>query len=162
MVLSRVQPVAWMCCVLFAVLPGLPTPAQDATPETYLELLRSDVRAERVDLLTEALEMTEQEANLFWPIFREYDTELAALGDRRVALIKAFVGSYDRATDEDVSGFAKEWFALQNDRLKLRKRYFNKATKAVGVRIATRFIQVENVVGMLIDLQIAAELPLVE
>ena len=66
------------------------------------------------------------------------------------------------ANGDTISEFAKEWFSIQSDRLKLRKRYFNKVQKAVGVRTATRFIQVENVIGMMIDLQIAAELPLVE
>jgi hypothetical protein len=162
MVLKRKMSVVLACGALLAGLAVCTSPAQAETPETYLELLRSDVRTARVDLLTEALELTAEESELFWPIFREYDTELMTLGDRRVALIKAFLESYDAATDEDVSGFAKEWFALHHDRLKLRKRYFNKVSKAVGVRVATRFVQVENIVGMLIDIQIAAELPLVE
>ena len=149
------------CCFALTAMLGFPAFAQ-ATPETYLELLRSDVRSARVEILTEALELSDSEGQAFWPIFREYDTELMKLADRRVALIKAFVASYDSMTDEQVSSFAKDWFGLQNDRLKLRKKYFNKVAKAVSPQVAARFIQVENLVGMLIDIQIAAELPLVE
>ena len=148
-------------CVAVAAVLGLPAFAQ-ATPEMYLELLRSDVRAARVEILTDALELSDAEGTVFWPIFREYDTELMKLGDRRLALIKSFVASLASATDEQISSFAKESFALQSKRLKLRRKYHGKVTKAVSPKVAARFIQVENVMGMMIDIQVAAELPLVE
>ena len=45
--------------------------------------------------------------------------------------------SLEGLTDEQVSEFAKESFAIQNDRLKLKKKYFNKVSKAVAARIRT-------------------------
>ncbi len=139
-----------------------PSSAQSPTPETYLELLRSDVRTSKVEILTEALALSEPQSKAFWPIYREYGTELAKLGDRRIAMIKAFAETYGSTTDEQATLFAKDWFALQSDRLKLRKNYFNKVSKAVSPLVAAQFIQVENVIGMLIDIQVAAELPLME
>ncbi len=77
-------------------------------------------------------------------------------------MIKAFAETYGSITDEQATQFAKDWFAVHGDRLKLRKKYFDKVSKAVSPLVAAQFIQVENVVGMLIDIQIAAELPLME
>ena len=141
---------------------GSPSSAQSTTPEAYLELLRSDVRTAKVEILTEALALSGPQGEAFWPVYREYDTELAKLGDRRIAMIKAFAETYGSITDEQATQFAKDWFALHSDRLKLRKSYFNKVSKAVSPLIAAQFIQVENVIGMLIDIQVAAELPLME
>jgi hypothetical protein len=112
--------------------------------------------------MTEALELTDAQGSAFWPIYREYDTELSALGDRRIALIKTFAAKYGTMTDADASTFAKDYFALHKDRLKLREKYFDRVAKATSSVIAARFVQVETVVGNLIDLQIAAELPLFE
>jgi hypothetical protein len=39
---------------------------------------------------------------------------------------------------------------------------FKRVSKATSSLVAARIIQVENLIGMLIDLQVAAELPLVE
>jgi hypothetical protein len=39
----------------------------------YAELLRSDVRAEKVAIITEVMDFTEAEDAAFWPIYREYD-----------------------------------------------------------------------------------------
>ncbi len=139
-----------------------PSSAQSPTPETYLELLRSDVRTSKVEILTEALALSEEQGEAFWPIYREYDTALATLVDRKVAMIKAFAETYGSITDEQATLFAKDWFALQSDRLKLRKNYFNKVSKAVSPLVAAQFIQLENVIGMLIAIQVAAELPLME
>ena len=132
------------------------------TPEKYLELLRSDVRTEKVAILTEALELPQTQADAFWPLYREYDTELNVLGDRRVALVKRFAEKYGTLTDADADTFVKEWFSLQTDRTKLRQKYYGKISKATSSLVAARFLQVENTLGMLIDLNIAAELPLLE
>ena len=148
--------------VLLVAGGALPASAQSPTPEAYLELLRSDVRTAKVEILTEALALTTPQGEAFWPIYREYDTELAKLGDRRVAMIKGFAETYGSITDEQATLFAKDWFALHGDRLKLRKNYFGKVSKAVSPLVAAQFIQLENVIGMLIDIQVAAELPLME
>ena len=155
----RIASAGWL--LAFEVVAFGTAMAQSA-PEKYLELLRGDVRAERVEILTEALDLPPAQADAFWPLFREYDTELTALSDRRVALIKRFAEKYGTLTDADADGIAREWFKLQNDRNKLRQKYYGKIAKATSSLVAARFIQVEHTVGMLIDLNIAAELPLME
>ena len=49
----------------------------------YAELLRSDVQAQKVAILTEVMGFTEAEDKAFWPIYRDYNTEMAKLGDDR-------------------------------------------------------------------------------
>jgi len=152
-----------VCCVLAtAGALALPALAQGSAPEKYLELLRGDIRNAKVEILTEALDLPQAQADAFWPIYREYDTELSALGDRRVSMVKRFAEKYGTMTDVDAAAFGKDWFALQRDRLKLREKYHAKVAKATSSLVAARFIQVENTLGMLLDLQIAAELPLLE
>jgi len=150
------------CSLAAAAFLAVPVFAADAAPDKYLELLRSDLRTTKVEILTEALDLSEAQAAAFWPIYREYDAELATLGDRRVSLVKRFVDQYGTMVDADAATFAKDWFTLQKDRLKLREKYFGKIAKVTSNMIAARFIQVENTLGMLIDLQIAAEAPLIQ
>jgi len=150
------------CCLAAAAFLAVPVFPQSAAPDKYLELLRSDLRTTKVEIMTEALDLTEPQAAAFWPIYREYDAELATLGDRRVSLVKRFVAQYGTMADTDAGTFAKDWFALQQDRLKLREKYFGKIAKVTSNIVAARFIQVENTLGMLIDLQIAAEAPLMK
>ena len=46
--------------------------------------------------MTEVMGFTEAEDKAFWPIYRDYDAEMAKLGDERVALI----AEYARATTQ--------------------------------------------------------------
>ncbi len=151
-----------LCVLATAGALALPAVAQGAAPEKYLELLRSDLRTGKVEIMTDALDLPQAQADAFWPLYREYETELSALGDRRVSMVKRFAEKYGTMTDADAATFAKDWFALHRDRLKLREKYYAKVAKAISSMVAARFIQVENTLGMLLDLQIAAELPLLE
>jgi len=44
----------------------------------------------------------------------------------------------------------------------LREKYFKKVSKAVSPKSAARFVQVEDRVDMLLNLQLAANLPMVQ
>jgi len=151
--------VAMAACLLgLAVLTG--SSAVRAQGDPYLELLRSDVQTEKVAIMTEGMMLTSEQGDKFWPIYREYQTELGKLGDRRIAMIKEFAANYDALTDEVAQKISKEWFSLQEDRLKLLKSTHGRVAKELGPAIAARFVQLEHAVQMLIDVQIAAEMPL--
>ena len=60
----------------------------------YAELLRSDVQAQKIAILTEVMGFSETEDKAFWPIYRDYNAEMAKLGDERVALIAEYARVY--------------------------------------------------------------------
>ncbi len=128
----------------------------------FIELLRSDIRAEKVALLTEDMGLTRAEAEAFWPLQRAYENELAPISDRRVQLIRSYAEQWGALDDAAADEIVSEWFAIHQDRLALQKSTYRKMKKAVGALVAARFLQIESAVGNLIDLQIAAELPILE
>ena len=130
--------------------------------DAYIELLRSDARTQKVAVITEALQLTDEESTAFWPVHRDYELELSEIIDDRIALIKDYAQNYDNLTNEKAKELARKVFALEKRRTKLKKKYFKKFEKAVSAIIAAKFIQVENQINLLIDLQIAIELPLIK
>ncbi len=131
-------------------------------PSRYLELLRTDIRADKVELLTESLNLTEAESAKFWPLYREYEVALASLNDRRIALLEEYTDNYGAVTESKARDFTGIHFGIERDKLRLRERYFRRIASATSAKIAARFIQVENVVASLISLQVGAELPLMQ
>jgi hypothetical protein len=125
----------------------------------YAELLRSDVRAQKVAIITEVMGFTEDEDKAFWPIYREYDADMSKLGDERVALIEEYAKAYDAMTDEVAEKLATRALDLEARRQAARAQCFEKVKKALSPRTALRFLQVEHQLQLLIDLQIAAALP---
>ena len=128
----------------------------------YAELLRSDVRAEKVAIITEVMGFTAAEDAAFWPIYREYEVEMAKLGDERVAMIASYARSYSKRTDAAAETLAKQAFDLEARRQKALASCYERVKKATSPRTALRFLQVEHQMLLLIDLQIAASLPIVE
>jgi hypothetical protein len=147
-----------LCLVLLAGL--LAADSAQAQGAPYLELLRSDVNAEKVAIMTEGMMLTAEQGDIFWPMYREFQGELSKLGDRRVTMIRKFVGSFETLTDEQAVEISKEWFSLHEARLKLLKKTHAKVAKELGQGVAARFVQIESTLQSMIDVQIAAEMPI--
>ena len=141
-----------------------PAPAdqgQDATLNlsAYAELLRSDVRTSKVAIITEVMGFTEAEDAAFWPIYREYDLEMSKLADQRVGLIRDYAADYGTLTDERAAGLASRALDLETRRSAAKAKCYERVKTALSPRTALRFLQVEHQLQLLIDLQIAAALP---
>lgn len=138
--------------------PALQTNTLNLT--AYAELLRSDVRAEKVAIITEVMGFTEAEDAAFWPIYRAYDAEMAKLGDERVALIADYAKNYGQMTDEAADRLALKAIDLDAKRGAALAKCYADVKKGLSAATALRFLQVESQLQHIIDLQIAASLPL--
>jgi hypothetical protein len=136
--------------------------ARDVNLRAYVELLRSDVRAQKVAILSEMMDFTEEEDAKFWPIYREYDTELSKINDDRVTLIQEYAKNYDQMTDTVADRIARGALDLEARRNALKQKYYDRLKSALSATTAARFLQVENQLLMIIDLQISAALPVVK
>jgi len=128
----------------------------------YAELLRSDVRAQKVSIITQVMDFTEAEDTAFWPIYREYDVEMSKLGDERVALIAEYAKEYEKLTDALADKLATKALDLEARRQAVKAKCFERVKTALSPRKALRFLQVEHQLLLLIDLQISASLPVVK
>jgi hypothetical protein len=130
--------------------------------DNYVEMLRADVKTQRQAIADAALDLADDKATVFWPVYRKYLLELDAWGDKRYALIKDYAASYETMTDEKAKSLADQALGNQESRVKLLKKYFKEFSKIIGAADAARLVQVESALNSLIDLQIASELPLIK
>lgn len=128
---------------------------------SLLELLRSDLRTQRSALMTAAMDLKDNQADPFWKIYREYDFEMTKIGDKSLALLKEYAAVYEKITDEQADKIMTQAFKNQELRLDLRNKYYKKIKKELGGIVAARFAQVDKQISDLIEVQIAAELPLI-
>jgi hypothetical protein len=130
--------------------------------QAYAELLRSDVRTQKVAIIAQMMEFSEAEDAAFWPIYRDYDAEMSKLGDERVALIAEYAASYSKMTDAIAEKLGATALDLETRRQAVKARCYDRVKKALSPRTALRFLQVEHQLQLLIDLQISAALPIVK
>jgi hypothetical protein len=77
-----------------------------------------------------------------------------------MALIKEYAANYEKLTDDVADKLARRALELEARRGTLKSTYYDKFKTALSPKTAARFIQVENQILLLLDLQIAASLPL--
>jgi hypothetical protein len=128
----------------------------------YAELLRSDVQAQKVAIITEVMGFTEAEDKAFWPIYREYEVEMAKVGDERVAMIAEYAANYSSMTDAVAEKLAAKALELESRRQAVKGRCYERLKTVMSPRTALRFLQVEHQLLLVIDLQISASLPIVK
>jgi hypothetical protein len=128
----------------------------------YAELLRSDVRQQKVAILTQLMDFAEGEDKAFWPIYREYDLEMAKLGDERTALIADYRQHHEKMTDAIAGKLAAGALDLENRRRAVLAKYYDRVKTVLPARKALRFLQIEHQLLLLIDLQISALLPITD
>jgi hypothetical protein len=144
-------------------------PAADQAPvpdpanlRTFVELARSDIRTQKALIVAQNMTFSNDEAVEFWPVEREYELELSRLQDQRLELIKRYASQYEAMTDADATKLANDVFDIEARRTDLKRKYFKKFSKVVPALKAARFFQIENQLNMVIDLQVAAALPLIK
>lgn len=153
---------AWvvLSIVSAVVLSGASVARAQTSIESYIEMLRSDVKAARQTLADAALDLPEDKSAAFWPVYRKYQAELDTWGDKRLNLIKDYAANYETMTDKKAQELASTAFSNMDARTALLKKYYKEFSKVIGPTSAARLIQVESAINNVIDLQIATELPL--
>jgi len=145
-----------------------PTHVQDAAEskelntQAYIQLLRADLRSDKQQLVKEAMQLNNQQSAVFWPIYKEYDKDLAALRDIKLQIIKDYADNFMTMNDAKADAIAQKVMELDQKKLALRKEYYGKMKAVLPAVLAVRFFQIDNQIQMLIDLQIAANLPIIE
>jgi hypothetical protein len=144
-----------------AIAPGIAKP-DPANVRAFIELTRSDLKTQKLVLIAENLPLTADEAAEFWPVQREYEAELSKIGDDKLALIIKYANQYETMTDAEAAALAEAALVVEEKRVALKRKYFKKFSEVIPAKKATRYFQVENQFVLLIDLQIAASLPLIK
>jgi hypothetical protein len=125
-----------------------------------IQLLRSDIQSDKNDIITHTMQFTAAESSAFWPVYRDYVREQQPIGDERVQLIKDYAQRYDAMDDASAKNMVQRLLNVDAKYLNLRQEYWPKFEKALGAKRAAKFFQVDSRLSLLINLQLASEIPL--
>ena len=141
-------------------------PPQDNSPNAIsnqdLGLLRMDIRSKKKQLTAANLKLTDAEATKFWPVYDEHTAELVKINDEKFALIQEYADHWGRMTNEQASSFIRRWLDVDIAIVQLRQRYVPRVTQVLNGNKAATFFQLDRRLSMMIDLQLASQMPLVQ
>jgi hypothetical protein len=120
--------------------------------------LRAGMRADKTQLVTEAMNFTENESKIFWPVYRRYEAELTSINDQRVALNKEYALKNSAMTESDAKVMLDKAMSLESGRVQLKKNYAQEfQEKGLPATTTARFFQLENGLDAMLDLKLGAE-----
>jgi Spy/CpxP family protein refolding chaperone len=139
------------------------TPASGPTvSEQDVELLRSDIRSAKKQIVAENMKLTSAQAETFWPVYDAYAQETSKLGDARYALIKEYANHYEDMTDAQAESLVQKMAVLDEQTATLRQQWISKFGKVLTGKQTALFFQLDRRINLLLELQFAANIPIVK
>jgi hypothetical protein len=142
--------------------PGASAPP-DADQEDLtsdIALTRASIQLRRQAIVTAVMDLAPKEAEAFWPLYREYRTEMAKVGDRVSKLLVDYTGQYDSLTDEQANQIMKEWISIEKAKMGVKDKYVARFKKILPARKVMRFFQADNKLDAVLNAQLASIVPL--
>jgi hypothetical protein len=155
----------WMVVVLCAVIVRLGAAmawAEESQVDRYVMMLRSDLKAEKAAIVVNNMHFTEAETKAFWSVYRQFQKELSKVGDEKVALIKDYAAHLDAIDDNKAKELTMKAATIEQQRLDIDKKYIDEFSKVLSAKQVARFFQLEIQMQRMVDIQVAAELPLIK
>lgn len=125
---------------------------------------RAMIRAGRAELIRQELQLTEDEAAAFWPVYEAYRAKSDAVMDRYTSMLTDYLRRYDEGnlSDEYADELIATFFGIKRDLLDVQEAYLEQFRSVLpGLKVA-RFFQLENKTNAEIDAQLALVVPLVD
>ncbi|HEY7658102.1 MAG TPA: hypothetical protein VH881_14640 [Burkholderiales bacterium] len=149
--------------ILFALaaLIALPSAAQTASD---MRILAEKVKADKKLVVAANMQLTEEEAKGFWPVYEAYQKDLQKINQRLIGTVKRYADAYNKGpvSDEAAKKLINQAISVEEAEVRLKRSYVPKLEKVLpGVKVA-RYIQIENKIRALVRYDLAAQIPLVE
>jgi hypothetical protein len=165
--MKAIKGILLACIIALSFLAAQSAFAKDAKPvsdkelniQAYEKLLRSDLNAKREAIVTEILQLSDSDAQTFWPIYRDYEKERTKLDDTESQLTNEYVAAYKNISEDKADELLSKSFELEAQRAELKKKYFDTMKKALSASTAARFFEIDTQMQHVYDLQLSAKLP---
>jgi len=135
--------------------------AQDK-PADNMDLVKEKIRTDKKLLIATNMQLTESEANAFWPVYESYQAELGKLRDREIKLIEEFATNYELMSDDVAKNLLDDSLSIDSDHQKLRQSYVSKIRGVLPDKKVARYYQLESKIDAVLEYEMAKRIPLVQ
>ena len=130
--------------------------------DSYMEIVRSTIKTEKKALIAEVMQLSDEESSVFWPVYNEFEENMYKLNTDYFKLVQEFADNFENMSAEKATDILKKANKYSLDREKLKNKYIKKIMKVLSPQKTLRFMQASSKIEVMIDAQLAAEIPLLE
>ena len=128
----------------------------------WIELLKSNVQKESKNLIKQNLELTSDQAKLFWPIYDEYDQALAEVTNERLQNISDYMLNYKDLDSAKAETLLRKALELDQKKIDIQNNYYEKFILVLPPKVVGKFFQLDQYIELLIQLQRSEKIPLIQ
>ena len=133
--------------------------AQDK-PADSMDSLREQLRNDKRAVVTSVLDLTESEAQAFWPVYNAYQSDMVSHYDKVLKLLETYAKNYDNLTDDTATTLVKQFLGLERDHVAILTGYLPRFQKVLPPKKVAKLYQIENKARALVNYELARGIPL--
>ena len=149
---------------LMVVIAAFPIPAltQDKAADN-MQILREKLKADKKLVVAANMDLTESEAKGFWPVYEQYQQELANFNQRIGKLIESYAAAYrtNSMTDAAAKKIIADFVAIEKGEAAVKEFFVPKLNQVLPPKKVARYLQIENKIRAALKYELAGEIPLV-
>jgi Spy/CpxP family protein refolding chaperone len=128
--------------------------------DDFIDLLRKDVRSQKKQIIAANMDLTDAEAEKFWPVYDRYAGDLSRIYDTKIALLKDYADNYSTMTGEQAENYIRKRAEVEQAIMQLRLKYMPAFRKVLSGRETALFYQLDWRLGLAIDAELV-QVPLI-
>jgi hypothetical protein len=131
-------------------------------PADNMQLVREKIQTDKKLFIAQNMNLTESEAKVFWPVYENYQKDLAKLVDKTVKLVENYAANYQTMTEEAAKELINGYLAIEGERVTLMQSFLPKFRKVLPEKKVARYYQLENKIDAVVNYGLARQIPLVK
>ena len=134
--------------------------ASQPNSDDFIQLLRKDVRSQKKQIIAENMDLSDAEAEKFWPVYDQYAAELSRIYNTKIALLNDYAENYSSMTGEQAENYIRKRAEVEQSIMQLRLKYMPAFRKVLSGRETALFYQLDWRLGLAIDVELV-QVPLI-
>jgi methanogenic corrinoid protein MtbC1 len=127
-----------------------------------LQILQATFGKEKAELVKAYMAIPPETDAAFWSLYDKFEEERRTIGRSKAALIEEYAKAYESLDDKKSVELTNKKLKINEDYIKLQRKYLDSFTKLIGGRRAAKFFQLEDYLENIIRLAIQESIPFID
>lgn len=147
--------------VFFFVLFAMSTATAQFFKQSDIDIYKKDVAEQAENLVKENLDLTEEQAKVFWPLYKEYNSKTDAILDEELKVLEEYLMNYYMLENDVAKELVIKSINLKKKRIDVQIDYLKKMAEVLPATVVGKFYQIDNRINLMINQQRTDRVPLI-
>jgi len=127
----------------------------------YIEEVKADAWGTYAEIIADNLTLTDEQAEIFWPMLDEYIADQNKVVDMRLKNTEEYMMNYYAMDDSTARNLLNKAVEIDQERMNIKREYMGKMLEKLPTIVVGKFFQLDARISALIDLIRMSSIPLV-